>query len=178
MSINIGLDIGAVSFKLAAIGSPSDEALFHNLGEKSPTFFAASFPAGSPFAGRPFILSPVQAYSGKPHPVHVRSAPGTLRIPAGRERGRDSRDGVRQPASRENPGHLFRERVPSHRQGRANLQLRSAHHLRDRRRVVKIPAPGSGSRGETPGNCGLPDQRRMRRRNGVVHRPAGYAVAL
>ncbi len=50
MSINIGLDIGAVSLKIAAIGSPSDEALFHNLGEKSPTFFAASFPAGSPFA--------------------------------------------------------------------------------------------------------------------------------
>jgi predicted CoA-substrate-specific enzyme activase len=66
MSINIGLDIGAVSLKLAAIGAPSDEALFHNLGEKSPTFFAASFPAGSPFAGRPFILSRYRRIQGSP----------------------------------------------------------------------------------------------------------------
>ena len=66
MSVNIGLDIGAVSVKLAAIGAPSDEALFHNLGEKSPTFFAASFPAGSPFAGRPFILSRYRRIQGSP----------------------------------------------------------------------------------------------------------------
>jgi predicted CoA-substrate-specific enzyme activase len=66
MSINIGLDIGAVSLKIAAIGSPSDEALFHNLGEKSPTFFAASFPAGSPFAGRPLILSRYRRIQGSP----------------------------------------------------------------------------------------------------------------
>ena len=66
MSINIGLDIGAVSVKLAAIGAPSDEALFHNLGEKSSTFFAASFPTGSPFAGRPFILSRYRRIQGSP----------------------------------------------------------------------------------------------------------------
>jgi predicted CoA-substrate-specific enzyme activase len=66
MSINIGLDIGAVSLKLAAIGSLSDEALFRNLGEKSSTFFAASFPAGSPFAGRPFILSRYRRIQGSP----------------------------------------------------------------------------------------------------------------
>ncbi len=66
MSINIGLDIGAVSLKLAAIGSPSDEALFHNLGEKSPTFFASSFPAGSPFAGRPLILTRYRRIQGSP----------------------------------------------------------------------------------------------------------------
>jgi predicted CoA-substrate-specific enzyme activase len=66
MSINIGLDIGAVSVKLAAIGSPSDEALFRNLGEKSPTFYNSSFPAGSPFGGRPLILTRYRRIQGSP----------------------------------------------------------------------------------------------------------------
>ena len=66
MSINIGLDIGAVSLKLAAIGAPSDEALFHNLGGKSPTFYGASFPAGSPFSGRPLILTRYRRIQGSP----------------------------------------------------------------------------------------------------------------
>jgi len=66
MSINIGLDIGAVSLKLAAIGSPTDEPLFHSLGDKSLTFYASSFPAGSPFAGRPLILSRYRRIQGSP----------------------------------------------------------------------------------------------------------------
>src|SRR5271157_3481789 len=66
MSINIGLDIGAVSFKLAAIGSTADESLFRNLSEKSQTFFAATFPAASPFAGRPLILSGYRRIQGSP----------------------------------------------------------------------------------------------------------------
>jgi predicted CoA-substrate-specific enzyme activase len=66
MSINIGLDIGAVSFKLAAIGSPADETLFRSLSEKSPTFYAATFPAASPFAGRPLILSKYRRIQGSP----------------------------------------------------------------------------------------------------------------
>ncbi len=66
MSINIGLDIGAVSFKLAAIGSTADELLFRNLSEKSQTFFAATFPAASPFAGRPLILSSYRRIQGSP----------------------------------------------------------------------------------------------------------------
>jgi predicted CoA-substrate-specific enzyme activase len=66
MSINIGLDIGAVSFKLAAIGSTADESLFRNLSEKSQTFFAATFPVGSPFAGRPLVLSSYRRIQGSP----------------------------------------------------------------------------------------------------------------
>jgi predicted CoA-substrate-specific enzyme activase len=66
MSINIGLDIGAVSFKLAAIGSTADELLFRNLSEKSATFYAATFPAGSPFAGRPLIVSTYRRIQGSP----------------------------------------------------------------------------------------------------------------
>jgi predicted CoA-substrate-specific enzyme activase len=66
MSINIGLDIGAVSFKLAAIGSTADELLFRSLGEKSQTFYGATFPAASPFAGRPLILSKYRRIQGSP----------------------------------------------------------------------------------------------------------------
>src|SRR5208337_1341349 len=66
MSINIGLDIGAVSFKLAAIGSTADDRLFRNLSEKSQTFYGATFPASSPFAGRPLILSKYRRIQGSP----------------------------------------------------------------------------------------------------------------
>jgi predicted CoA-substrate-specific enzyme activase len=66
MSVNIGLDIGAVSLKLAAIGSTADESLFRNLGEKSATFYEAAFPATSPFGGRPLILSMYRRIQGSP----------------------------------------------------------------------------------------------------------------
>jgi predicted CoA-substrate-specific enzyme activase len=66
MSINIGLDIGAVSFKLAAIGSTADDRLFRSLSEKSQTFYGATFPASSPFAGRPLILSRYRRIQGSP----------------------------------------------------------------------------------------------------------------
>ena len=66
MSINIGLDIGAVSFKLAAIGSTADETLFRNLSEKSQTFYGIAFPAASTFAGRPLILSKYRRIQGSP----------------------------------------------------------------------------------------------------------------
>ena len=66
MSINIGLDIGAVSLKLAAIGGPDDGPRFHTLTEKSETFYAASFPASSPFAGRALVLSRYRRLQGSP----------------------------------------------------------------------------------------------------------------
>jgi predicted CoA-substrate-specific enzyme activase len=66
MSINIGLDIGAVSLKLAAIGAPADEPLLRDLTEKSETFYAASFPQWSPFAGRPLVLSRYRRIQGSP----------------------------------------------------------------------------------------------------------------
>ena len=66
MSINIGLDIGAVSLKLAAIGSTTDEALFRSIGDKSKTFYEAAFPGSSPYAGRPLILSSYRRIQGSP----------------------------------------------------------------------------------------------------------------
>jgi predicted CoA-substrate-specific enzyme activase len=57
MSINIGLDIGAVSLKLAALGARSDEPLLRGLSEESPTFFSSAFPESSAFSGCPLVLS-------------------------------------------------------------------------------------------------------------------------
>jgi predicted CoA-substrate-specific enzyme activase len=66
MSINIGLDIGAVSLKLAAIGGPDDGPRFCTLAEKSETYYAASFPDSSPFAGRALALSRYRRLQGSP----------------------------------------------------------------------------------------------------------------
>ncbi len=53
----IGLDIGAVSFKLAAIGDPPDEPAFRSFADDSTDFFRAPFPYHSLFATRPRPLS-------------------------------------------------------------------------------------------------------------------------
>jgi predicted CoA-substrate-specific enzyme activase len=66
MSINIGLDIGAVSLKLAAIGGPDDGPRFRTLAEKSETFYAASFPDSNPFEGRALVLSRYRRLQGSP----------------------------------------------------------------------------------------------------------------
>ncbi len=67
MAINIGLDIGAVSLKLAAIGAPADRELMDRLTEKNPDgFFPAQFPAGSALAGRPLALSRYRRIQGSP----------------------------------------------------------------------------------------------------------------
>jgi predicted CoA-substrate-specific enzyme activase len=66
MSINIGLDIGAVSLKLAAIGAAEDRPLLDSLTERSESFFAAEFPASGPFEGRPLVLSRYRKIQGSP----------------------------------------------------------------------------------------------------------------
>jgi predicted CoA-substrate-specific enzyme activase len=66
MSINIGLDIGAVSLKLAVIGGPDEGSRFRNLAEKSPTFYPVVFPDSSPFAGRALVLSQYRRLQGSP----------------------------------------------------------------------------------------------------------------
>ena len=57
MSINIGLDIGAVSLKLAAMGGPDDKERLQSLTQLSESYFSADFPAASPFSGHPLVLS-------------------------------------------------------------------------------------------------------------------------
>jgi activator of 2-hydroxyglutaryl-CoA dehydratase len=66
MSINLGLDIGAVSLKLAAVGSDADRPLLTSLTRNSDAFFAAQFPEGSPVAGLPVVLSRYRRIQGSP----------------------------------------------------------------------------------------------------------------
>jgi predicted CoA-substrate-specific enzyme activase len=66
MSINIGLDIGAVSLKLAAMGSPEDGPAFLSLITSNREFFPSAFPADSSFAGRPLVLSKYRRIQGSP----------------------------------------------------------------------------------------------------------------
>jgi predicted CoA-substrate-specific enzyme activase len=66
MSINIGLDIGAVSLKLAAIGAPEDGPAFVSLVTSNPEFFPAAFPSGTDLAGRPLVLSKYRRIQGSP----------------------------------------------------------------------------------------------------------------
>ena len=66
MSINIGLDIGAVSLKLAAMGTSEDAPRLNALIAANPEFFAAKFPINSSFADRPLVLSKYRRISGSP----------------------------------------------------------------------------------------------------------------
>src|SRR5437868_3920979 len=67
MGINIGLDIGAVSLKLAAIGGPSDLELLQRLTTRNPDgFFRAEFAAATALAGRPLALSRYRRIQGSP----------------------------------------------------------------------------------------------------------------
>jgi len=60
MAINIGLDIGAISLKLAAIGQPSDQPVMAALCAAHPHFRI------QPFHGRPLLLSEYRRISGSP----------------------------------------------------------------------------------------------------------------
>src|SRR5689334_25281688 len=67
MSINIGLDIGAVSLKLAAVGAPQDAARLRKLTERNPDgFFPAEVPVSSSLAGLPLVLSRYRRIQGSP----------------------------------------------------------------------------------------------------------------
>ena len=66
MGINIGLDIGSGSLKLAAIGVPADGPLFRTLTEEHASYFANQFPNSSPYADRPLVLSRYRRIQGSP----------------------------------------------------------------------------------------------------------------
>jgi predicted CoA-substrate-specific enzyme activase len=60
MGINIGLDIGAISLKLAALGNPADRDALQALCHTHPQFRLTEFD------GRPLVLSEYQRISGSP----------------------------------------------------------------------------------------------------------------
>jgi predicted CoA-substrate-specific enzyme activase len=60
MGINLGLDIGAISLKLAALGKPGDRALLAALCQSHPQFRFTEL------AGAPLVLSDYRRISGSP----------------------------------------------------------------------------------------------------------------
>src|SRR5215471_4664610 len=60
MGINIGLDIGAISLKLAALGKPADRAILESLCAAHPEF--RLFALGD----RPLLISDYRRISGSP----------------------------------------------------------------------------------------------------------------
>lgn len=57
MSIYIGLDVGAVSVKLAAVGAESDSGLLTTLVELNRLFFVSHVPFSKAFSDQPVVLS-------------------------------------------------------------------------------------------------------------------------
>src|SRR5664279_5975526 len=60
MGINLGLDIGAISLKLAALGKPSDRPMLAALCSSHPQFRLTEL------AGAPLVLSAYRRISGSP----------------------------------------------------------------------------------------------------------------
>jgi predicted CoA-substrate-specific enzyme activase len=60
MGINLGLDIGAISLKLAALGKPGDRAILETLCDTHPQFRLTEL------TGQPLVLSDYRRISGSP----------------------------------------------------------------------------------------------------------------
>jgi len=66
MSINIGLDIGAVSLKLAAIGGQKDRPMLETIAKESSDFTFHQFLEEGAMAGRPLVVSQYRRIQGSP----------------------------------------------------------------------------------------------------------------
>ena len=98
MGINIGLDIGAISLKLAALGQPADRAILEPLCGRRPPIPPER--AG----GRPLVLSDYRRIAGSP----IQSTYDLLHefyetVPEERVEGIRV-TGSRQPHHRQDPG--------------------------------------------------------------------------
>jgi predicted CoA-substrate-specific enzyme activase len=66
MSISLGLDVGAVSVKLAALGGPEDCAVLARLAETTSAFFVPQLPRVNGFAHTSVVLSAYRRLQGNP----------------------------------------------------------------------------------------------------------------
>ena len=66
MGINLGLDIGAVSLKLAALGGGDDTGVLASLPERNSSFFAGRLPSSSHGTGQSLVLSAYRRIQGNP----------------------------------------------------------------------------------------------------------------
>ncbi len=66
MSISLGLDVGAVSVKLAALGEPEDRPLLTHLARASSSFFLPKLPKSNRFSDCCLALSTYRRLQGHP----------------------------------------------------------------------------------------------------------------
>jgi predicted CoA-substrate-specific enzyme activase len=66
MSINLGLDVGAVSVKLAALGTAEDHPILAHLAQASSSFFLPKLPKNNGWSERPVLLSTYRRLQGNP----------------------------------------------------------------------------------------------------------------
>ncbi|MGD1082636.1 MAG: acyl-CoA dehydratase activase [Candidatus Sulfotelmatobacter sp.] len=66
MSVSLGLDVGAVSVKLAALGEPEDHPLFARLARVSSSFFLPQLPKSDGLAERSVALSTYRPLQSNP----------------------------------------------------------------------------------------------------------------
>jgi predicted CoA-substrate-specific enzyme activase len=71
MSISLGLDVGAVSVKLAALGAPEDQPLLARLAKASSAFFIPQLPRNDGLAECSVMLSAYRRLQGDP--LHAAS---------------------------------------------------------------------------------------------------------
>ncbi|HXX01938.1 MAG TPA: BadF/BadG/BcrA/BcrD ATPase family protein, partial [Candidatus Acidoferrales bacterium] len=64
--LHVGLDVGSVSVKLAALGAREDSAVLSLLAETSSAFFAPRLPAANGWAERPVVCSAYRRIQGNP----------------------------------------------------------------------------------------------------------------
>jgi hypothetical protein len=164
MGINLGLDIGAISLKLAALGKPGIALSSRPLREP---------PAVPPhrLGGRPAGAFRLPPHRRQPHPVHLRSLREFYEtVPSIALKAFASPDRAAAPSPRCWACSSKTSSAPSP-HDRVGLPA-GAHGIRDRRRELQIYSPGWRQ------HRGLRPLGRMRRRHGFVPRSAGAAHAV
>ena len=66
MSISLGLDVGAVSVKLVALGAPEDEPVLAHLAQASSSFFLPRLRKSNGLSDRPIVFSIYRRLQGNP----------------------------------------------------------------------------------------------------------------
>ena len=166
MGINIGLDIGAISLKLAALGKPQDRAVLEALCAAQPEFRLTELD------GAPLVLSDYRRIAGSP----IQSTYDLLQefyetVPEDRVEGiRVTGSGSRTIAKV--LGLFFENEFKAIARMHGRVLPAGAHGVRNRRRKLEVHPPGGRQ------HRGLRPLGRMRGGHRVVPRPAGAAHAV
>ena len=137
MGINIGLDIGAISLKLAASGKPGGPADPRNASARPSREFRLAA-----LGGRPLVLSDYRRIAGSPIQSTYDLLQRVLRRRPRRPRRRHPRHRFGQPHHRQGPGPVLRKRVQSHRPHDRRVLPARAHGVRNRRRKLEVHPAG------------------------------------